>query len=420
MEFKKDGSLRVFDGAIGTEVQKRAPDTEENLTELLNLSSPKTVKEIHLDYLKAGAEFLTTNTFSANQIRLARSGYGEKHSEINQKGAQLAREAIKNFAGDSAEDRFVAGSIGPTGETLVPLGDYTFDKFYRAFFDQAEALKKGGADWLIIETMESLREAKAALVAASEVGLPVISSLSYGERGRTSYGVEPAAGAVTLDQLGADVLGMNCGTGPRYYPDVIETYRKFTDKPLLAEANAGEPVLKDGKTVYDLSPAQYLEDLEPGLGYVEGVGSCCGSDPNFTKVLAGIAAEYGETYRNSGKDGTAFFSNNSSVVPTVKAGGFHEVEIKTDELKTLKDKIAEDRINLIHFRGETPSETGLEGDLSRAFLRLRSGKPVGLITEDPRVLKAFLRAYPGVAPVRARKNKDELKPVAEKYGGYFV
>ncbi len=420
MQFGKDDRLRVFDGAIGTEVQKRAPESEENLTELFNLSSPETIKAIHRDYLEAGAEFLTTNTFSANRIRLARSGHEEKYSEINREGVRLAREAIIEVTGGGSDDKNVAGSIGPTGETLVPLGDHTFGQFYRAFLEQAKALEKGGADWLIIETMESLREAKAALAAAKETGLPVISSMSYGERGRTSYGVEPAAGAATLDQLGADVLGMNCGTGPRYYPEVVEIYREHTDKPLLAEANAGEPVLKDGKTVYDLNPSQYLEDLKPALEYVEGVGSCCGSSPDFTKVLAGIAAEYGKTSTNRDGSETSFLTNNSTVVPIDDEAAFRSIEVVRNEIKDLKNKLTKDEINLIAFEDDISPGEDLEKKLARVFLKLRSKQPVGLRTGNAGVLKAFLRAYPGIAPIQAEKNRDDLEPLAEKYGGYLL
>ncbi|MFP4135601.1 MAG: homocysteine S-methyltransferase family protein [Candidatus Acetothermia bacterium] len=420
MEFKNTDELRVFDGAIGTEVQKRAPNADENLTELLNISNPDVIRGIHLDYLQAGAEALTTNTFSANRIRLRASGHGEESQRLNREGARLAREAISSFSGGDTENLFIAGSIGPTGETLVPLGDYTFEQFYRAFLEQAKALKEGGVDWLILETMESLKEAKAALRAAREVGLPTISSMSYGERGRTSYGVVPEAGAVTLDQLGADVLGMNCGTGPRYYPETIETYREFTDKPLLAEANAGDPVLKDGKAVYELSPRQYLQDIKPGLEFLEAVGSCCGSDPAFTRVLSEVASEHGRATVSREESEEKYLSNNATVVPTSEVEGFQEVEVSPESIRELKSKLDGDLPALISFTEEVRDPDGLERDLSRALLQLRSGKPVGLSTGSPEALRAFLRAYPGIAPVRVEGSHGELKSIADKYGGILV
>ncbi len=420
MVFKRDSELVVFDGAIGTEVQKRAPDVSENLTEILNLKQPETIQGIHEDYLKAGADFLTTNTFSANRVRLDHSNYGDRLTEINEKGVQLARQAIKNF-GSGKDQLFVAGSIGPTGETLVPLGDSTFTEFYDVFYNQALALKNGGADWLIIETMESLREAKAALVAALEVDLPVISSLSYGERGRTSYGVKPAPGAVTLDRLGCEVLAMNCGTGPAHYPELIDTYRKFTDKPILAEANAGTPELRNEEVIYDLTPEEYLEKLKPGLPYLSGVGSCCGSDPSFTKLLAGAASEYErEPKKTQTEKGKKYISNNSTVLAVTEETDFTETRIGKGELTNFTEKLEGDRVNMLNFTDISDSAEEFERKLARGFLRLRSGKPAGIVTGQPELLKTFLMSYPGISPVRATSNGNRIRKVAERYGGMLI
>lgn len=420
MEFSKNEGLRVFDGAIGTEVQKRASGFEENLTEILNLKEPELIKGIHLDYLEAGAEFLTTNTFSANEIRLGRSNYEDRYKEINEKGASLAREAIDDFAGGSNCKRFVAGSIGPTGETLVPLGNHHFSEFYEAFLNQARGLKNGGADWIILETMESLREAKAASLAASQVELPIISSLSYGERGRTSYGVVPSAGAVTLDQLGADVLAMNCGTGPGHYPDLISTYEEFTNKPLLAEANAGDPELKDGEAIYDLTPDEYLEDIKPGLPNLAGVGSCCGSDPNFTRALAEVAADYNDRRKDETGKEEKYFSSNVKVVNESEITDFEQLEVPREDLKQIRSTINQERVSLIEITGKNRSEEGLEEELSRVFLQLRSAAPTGIKTDDPVTLKAFLRAYPGIAPVKLQSKDASLEKIASRYGGLVV
>ncbi|MBS3814612.1 homocysteine S-methyltransferase family protein [Candidatus Bipolaricaulota bacterium] len=420
MVFERENGLTIFDGAIGTEVQKRSPESSENLTDLLNLSNPDIVRAIHQDYLEAGAEFLTTNTFSASEIRLSRSGYEGKSSEINEKGARLAKRAIQDLSGVKTEERLVAGSIGPTGETLFPLGDYTFDQFYNAFHQQARALKNGGADWIIIETMESLRESKAALAAAKEVGLPVISSMSYGEKGRTSFGVVPESGTVTLDRLGADVLGINCGTGPGSYPDTIKTYHEFTGKPLLAEANAGNPVLKNGRAIYDLTPERYIQDIQPGLPYLSGVGSCCGSDSSFTRALARIAPEYNSKPGGNKDEREDFISNNSSVVALSESTDLVEIEIARDELKDLKDKTVKGKINLINLDGIPDSKTEIEKKLSRQFLRLRSKKPIGIVTNNPEILTEFLKAYPGIAPVKTSRNESSINTISKKYGGLLL
>jgi len=417
--FENKGKITVFDGAIGTEAQKRAPDSGENLTELLNLSKPEVVQSIHHDYLFAGAKALTTNTFSANEIRLSRSGYGEKASEVNEKGVNLARQAVEEFSGES-KNISVVGSIGPTGETLVPLGEWTFDQFYENFLAQARALKRGGADWIIIETMESLREAKAALVAAKEVGLPVISSLSFGPRGRTSYGVKPASGAVTLDRLGADVVGVNCGTGPKPYPDIIKTYSEYSNKPILAEANAGDPRLEDGKTVYDIRPEDYLKDIKPGLRHLSAIGSCCGSSPDFTKLLAEIVPEYEGERKSNKETGEKFIANNEKVISVSGDVEFREVKLGKGDLKNLKKKLLDGKVNLLRFTGFSESHEDLERVLGRQFLQLRSSNPVGIVTNDSELLKVFLKVYPGISPVVATGNSRFIKEIAGKYGGLLI
>ncbi|MBS3787983.1 homocysteine S-methyltransferase family protein [Candidatus Bipolaricaulota bacterium] len=419
MVLKSSGELTVFDGAIGTVAQKRVPEMEDSLTDTLNLSQPEVIKNIHFDYLTAGARVLTTNTFSSNEIRLSRSGYGEKAKELNERGAMLARKAIEDYSGKTKEIS-VAGSIGPTGETLVPLGDWTFDQFKATFHNQAKALKQGGADWIIIETMESLREATAALTASKRVGLPVITSLSYGNRGRTSYGVVPASGAVTLDYLGSDALGMNCGTGPNPYPEIIKTYSQSTSKPLLAEANAGDPRLEDEEAVYDLTPEQYLERIRPGLTYLSGVGSCCGSNPSFTKILAGVAPEYGEITKLGPGNETKFITNNSTVVPLNGDTEFEEVKVNAKDLRDLKKKVVDDKVNMLDFTGVSRDPEELENVLARQFLQLRSSNPLGIVTNDSDLLKAFLTAYPGICPVRATGNDGSVRAVAKKYGGLLI
>jgi len=419
MVLKKNENIKIFDGAIGTEVQKRTPTAEDNLTDLLNSTRPEIIKNIHLDYLDAGAQVLTTNTFSSNEIRLSRSGHGKKTSELNERGANLAREAVKAFSGEE-EKVWIAGSIGPTGENLVPLGDWTFDQFYSTFLTQAQALKRGGVDWLIIETMESLREAKAALLASKEVELPVISSLSYGSRGRTSYGVVPASGAITLDYIGADVLGINCGTGPKPYPDIIKTYSRSSSKPLLAEANAGSPRLEDGKAVYDLTPRQYLEEIEPGISFLWGVGSCCGSDPSFTKMLAEASSKYEGRKEDKFETESKFITNNSGVINLSEETEFIEIDIDSENLKNLKEKVDGDSINMLHFSGIPRPYSSMENVLARQFLKLRSSKPLGIVTDDSELLKTFLKASPGISPVRATGNKPSIRKTAEKYGGLLI
>jgi len=418
MAFENKGRLTVFDGAIGTEVQKRAPGGSSNITDSLNESAPQIVKDIHLDYLAAGADFLTTNTFSSSPVRLSKSGYEERSDHWNAEGVRLAKESIEKFCGGGKRGRYVAGSMGPSGETLVPFGNYHFDDLFDSFQRQALALAKGGADWIIIETMESLREAKAAFMAARECGLPVISSMSYGDQGRTSYGVEPASAAVTLAGLGADVLGINCGTGPAPYLKLIRSYSKYTDKPLLAEANAGNPKLKKGKVIYEFTPEEYLEDIKPGLPYLTGVGSCCGSDPDFTRLLSKIAPEYPNSISENESVGRQVAS--SSKVSPLDSRQLVEVEVELDELSVVKEQLHPEKINLLNIKAYKESSTDLESLLAKTFLQLRSSEPIGLVTNDADLLKGFLKAYPGLPPVSLTNNSRSLGDLTRRFGGVVL
>lgn len=421
MDYFSGQDLRIFDGAIGTEVQKRSGEGGDNLTDSFNLTEPDIVREIHLSYLEAGAQCLTTNTFSSNEIRLAKSGYEGDRDELNEKGAKLARSAIDEFSpGPEERGKFVAGSIGPTGETLVPLGDYYFGDYYQAFLEQSKSLARGGADCLIIETMESIREAKAALVAAKEVGLPVISSMSYGNHGRTSFGVVPEAGAVTLERAGADVLGMNCGTGPGPYPEIIQSYNEHTSLPLLAEANAGNPKLKKGKMVYEITPEEYFEKMKPGLPYLSGVGSCCGSDPSFTRLLASVSGKYTGVQDAESEENKRFIASSSSVVDLNEIDRLVEVELAVDDLPGIKDELQEKGINLLKFTDSPSSKESFEGALSRTFLQLRTSKPIGIVANSPQVLEAFFRAYPGLPPVAITGKTRDYLELVDRYGGLIV
>ncbi len=422
MKFTRDNRLRIFDGAIGTEVQKRAREEGDNLTDALNLTEPEVVEEIHRSYLEAGAEFLTTNTFSSNRIRLSRSGDEDPASQLNERGAEIAKSAIRSFAGSEGEvNRYVAGSIGPTGETLVPLGSFSFDDFYSSFLEQGKSLSRGGVDWIIIETMESIREAKAALMAVKDLEVPVISSMSYGDHGRTSYGVQPESSAVTLENAGADVLGINCGTGPKPYPDLIKTYSEYSHLPLLAEANAGTPKLQNGKVIYEITPKEYLEGMRTGLPYLSGVGSCCGSDPNFTRLLASISEEFPPEETSKREKEVQFVASSASVLDLSKDVKVTEVKVDVDELPAIKDKLDGDRVNMLRFTGYKGNEEGLEGLLSRTFMQLRTARPVGLVGDEPGVVKAFLKAYPGLPPVSPSGRKtSELVDLVERFGGLIV
>lgn len=271
----KEGVL-LFDGGIGTQLQERGLKVGEP-PDGWNLTHPDCVEEIHRNYVKAGAEFLTTNSFGGSPYKLQKTGLGERVYEINFQAAAIAKRA----AGEKA---WVAGSIGPTGEFLEPLGTVPPIEMEEGFRLQIKGLIDGGSDLIIVETMTALEEIVLAVRAAKALcDLPVIGSMTFDptKQGyRTMMGVDIPTAVKTLLDEGVDVVGSNCGNGMDDFISIVKEMRHVTDAPILAEANAGLPELVGGKTVYRETPELMASKL-PRLidAGANIVGGCCGTTP---------------------------------------------------------------------------------------------------------------------------------------------
>lgn len=277
----------ILDGAMGTELVGRGI-TGGGCNDKLNIESPDDVIAVHASYLEAGADAVITNTFSANSYTLARHNLADKVQQINLEGARIARKA----AGD---DRYVLGDISSCGDFLEPLGAVKADELKLAFAQQAKALIDGGVDGIIIETMTALDELAVAIEAVRSVSdVPVFVSLAYDAAGddfRTMMGNSPAQAVEQLSKLGISAIGFNCGTLPMAgYVELAKAYAKAlagSDIALIAEPNAGQPELIDGKAIYTLSPEDFrnaaAEIKAAGAGIL---GGCCGTTPQHIKALA--------------------------------------------------------------------------------------------------------------------------------------
>ena len=269
----------VCDGAMGTVLYSKGISLSRCYDEL-NAAMPQLVKEVHLAYVKAGAEVLETNTFGANIFRLQKFGLGEKVRELNLAGARLAREV----AGD---DLYVAGAVGPLGLRLEPLGLTSREEARAAFREQIAALIEGGVDLIIIETMMDLNEAHQALLAAREVGqFPVIVQMTVQADGNTPTGALPEDFARSLDEWGADLIGVNCSVGPAAVQETLERIAAVTAKRLSAQPNAGMPRTVEGRNLYLCSP-EYMASyagrfIQAGARLV---GGCCGTTPEHIKAI---------------------------------------------------------------------------------------------------------------------------------------
>ncbi len=248
----------------------------------LNVSQPDLIRNIHHDYLQAGAEIIETNTFGANSFRLARHSLADKVRDVNRAGVRLAREAAKSF------DVWVAGSVGPLGTRIEPLGKTSFQEARDAFREQIEALAEGGVDLLILETFGYLEEIHQALLAAKEVSpsLPIVAQVTIDEDGNCLDGSDPETFVAKLAEWGADVIGCNCSVGPVAMLDAMERVRAATTLPLAAQPNAGIPRSVDGRNIYLCSP-EYMASYARKFvaAGVRLVGGCCGTTPEHIRVM---------------------------------------------------------------------------------------------------------------------------------------
>jgi 5-methyltetrahydrofolate--homocysteine methyltransferase len=281
----------VLDGGMGTLLQASGLSSD-HLPEEWNVSHPDAVSGVHLSYFRAGAQIVETNTFGGTQIKLGMKGKAGMMKKLNSRGARLAFEALKLFKEDRGgqSSRFVAGSIGPTGQ-MVGV-NITEEEVKGAFSSQAAVLAENGVDLFMVETMMDLNEALLALRAIKEeTDLPVFVSLVFNltKKGeyRTLFGNTVVDSAARLLDEGADAIGTNCGLIDGYV-DVISQMRALTDFPLVLYPNAGNPKVKEGKTVFDQTPEDMIafldREIEAGATIV---GGCCGTTPEYTKLIAG-------------------------------------------------------------------------------------------------------------------------------------
>src|SRR5271166_176036 len=285
----------LCDGAMGTLLYAKGIFINRSYDEL-NLSQPELIRGIHHDYLQAGAEIVETNTFGGNSFRLARHSIADKVGDINRAGARLAREAAKSF------DVWVAGSVGPLGTRIEPLGKTSYQEARDAFREQIEALVEGGVDLLILETFGYLEEIHQAMLAAKDVkaSLPIVAQVTIDEDSNCLDGSNPETFAPKLVEWGADVIGCNCSVGPVAMLDAIERVRAMTSLPLSAQPNAGIPRSVEGRNIYLCSP-EYMASYARKFvaAGVKVVGGCCGTTPEHIRVMKS-ALRVGEARAKAG------------------------------------------------------------------------------------------------------------------------
>ncbi|MEN1761921.1 homocysteine S-methyltransferase family protein [Anoxynatronum sibiricum] len=276
----KNGIL-LGDGAMGTMLGDALADVQ--CPEALNVHMPEKVKAVHEAYVAAGSGMIQTNTFGGNPLKLKAYGLEASLEKINEAAVRLAREA-------AGEQRLVAGGIGPTGKLLAPMGELSFDDAVACFHEQACVLAAAGCDLFLIETMSDIQEARAAVIGAKKAAnLPVICTMTFDANARTLTGSDPEQAATVLEALGVSVLGANCGIGPEVMVEIIRRMRRVTSLPLMAQANAGLPVLREAQTYFEMTPdkmAAFINGMVDAGANV--IGGCCGTTPDHLAAFRAI------------------------------------------------------------------------------------------------------------------------------------
>ena len=279
--FLKKSPIVLFDGAMGTELEKRGLE----MSGTTNLTHPDQVLEIHQEYMKAGADVLIANTLTMNRMNLQSHGTYIDIRGVNLAGVRLARQVIH-------DGQFVFGDMSSTGQLLEPYGDYTEKNFYDNFQEQAAILVEGGVDGFIIETITDLREAVCALQACKDIAnVPVIVCLSLSSAtngGRTIMGNTIDEIVTILEDHGADVIGSNCGElDPEEMVKITALFKEKTSLPIIIQPNAGKPKFINNQTMFEMKPEEFADGL---IQCIENgahiVGGCCGTSPDHIRAIA--------------------------------------------------------------------------------------------------------------------------------------
>ena len=428
-----DGPV-ILDGATGTNLMEKGMPMGV-CPEAWILENKEIMIDLQKRYVEAGTQILYAPTFTANRIKLEEYDLSDRLEQMNRDLVKISKEA----AGGKA---YVAGDMTMTGKQLFPLGDLMFEELVDVYKEQARILDDEGVDLFVVETMMSLQESRAAVIAIREVSdLPIMVSLTYNEDGRTLFGTTPEVAVVVLQSLGADVIGVNCSTGPAEMAPLVAKMAEYATIPILAKPNNGFPELIDGKTIYRTTPEEFAQ---AGVSLVEAgaaiVGGCCGTTPAHIRALAGLVKGM-EVHTPLAHHRSILTSERKSVEVSLD-GNFMVVgeRINPTGKKKLQAELREGKLDLVREMARQQEENGArildinmgmngidEKEMMQKVIYEVSSTvdcPLCIDSSYVEVIEAALRIYPGRALINSISMEsaklEALLPVAKKYGAMFI
>ncbi len=436
----------ILDGATGSNLIKRGMP-EGVCPEKWILDNPDVIKTLQKEYIMAGSDILYAPTFSGNRIKLEEYGLQDDLTKINEGLVKLSKEAV--IEAGISKKVYVAGDITMTGKQLYPVGTLKFEELVDVYKEQIRCLDKAGADLIVVETMMSLQECRAAVIAVKECSeLPVMVTLTFNEDGRTLFGSTPETCALVLSSMDVDAVGVNCSTGPDKMADVVKKMSAYTELPIIAKPNAGMPILVDSVTVYPLEPDDFANQM---MAIVENgadiLGGCCGSTPEHIKALCDKLAEekLSDNIKFTERKGKVIrraLSTERNVLPIDLDGDFIIIgeRINPTGKKKLQEELKNGSVELVGEMAESEVVNGANildvnmgmNGIDEKEMMLKSVYELTMLTDSPLsidssyvdVIEAALRIYPGRALINSISLEEEkfekLIPVARKYGAMFI
>ena len=444
-EFKEltQSKIVILDGATGSNLQKKGMPSGV-CPETWMLENREAVIELQADYLEAGSDIILAPTFTANRLKLAEYGLEDSIENFNKELVALSKEAVKRYerATDKPRKVYIAGDLTMTGVQVRPLGTLDFEDLVDVYKEQIKYLCQAGVDLLIIETMMSLQESRAALLAAKETcDLPVLVSLTLNENGRTIYGTDAKTAIIVLQSMGADAVGVNCSTGPEKMYEFVSTMKKYAYVPVLVKPNAGIPKLIGNETVFPMEAEEFADEMLKLVNEGAGIiGGCCGTTPRHIELLAEKVKGHHPSPLGEGHIRALTTERNTL---EIKLDGRLLVvgeRINPTGKKALQEELREGEFNIVTQMAEEQVQQGAdildinigmsgidEKELMPQVMEevLQSvNVPLCIDSSNSEAIEAALRLYPGRALINSislEKGKAEkLLPIAKKYGAMFI